>query len=54
VKVTRRFGETYRLHFKDENVRQARNQQSSTFRLLDAALFLGLLLDPEDGDDMFF
>jgi hypothetical protein len=45
LKVDRRFEQTCRLHLQDRRKSQARNQDSAGF-------FLGLVFDPENGDDM--
>jgi hypothetical protein len=46
----RRFRGVYHLHFQSRWVSQTRNRP--TFRLLLSVFLLGLLLDPENGDDI--
>jgi hypothetical protein len=47
VEASQSFGGTYRLHLQAEGVSQARNQ------LVHDDFMLGLLFDPEYGNDMF-
>jgi hypothetical protein len=48
-----RFGVTYCFHLQGRRVWQASSKHGSGCRLLLAGFLLGLLFDPEDGDNMF-
>jgi hypothetical protein len=55
VKGNRYFGKAYRLHLQGRWARQVRNQhETGSKHKPHTAFLLGLLIDHEDGCDMFF
>jgi hypothetical protein len=56
LNVSRRYGETCRLHLQGRRMRHSRNQRESSWHaeLCCCSFLFGLFFDPEDGGDMFF
>jgi hypothetical protein len=53
LKVSRRFGGTFRLHFQDRIIILAINWRESMWKAEQVGSSLDLFFNPEDGGDMF-